>query len=171
MNHKFVKQSLATVLGFVLCLTTVVSNAAPNGWFIRLTAEAPAEKLSDPGNVLGLLNDSANTYDSHDLIEIPPFGTPYLTLVFPHPNWGAKAGDYTTDFQKQDRRPHTWTFELRSDKTARNVTLRWEGDAAKLKKSILKDVKTGKIYSIRTLQHLTFTVGATKRLFVWTVAP
>ncbi|MFZ1575364.1 MAG: hypothetical protein WAT36_09055 [Chromatiaceae bacterium] len=28
---------------------------------------------------------------------MPPFTTPYLTLVCPHPEWGTNAGDYASD--------------------------------------------------------------------------
>jgi hypothetical protein len=171
MKNIVVKTSMAALLCLALSLTATLAIAAPTGWFIRVIAENTAEKLSDPSNVLGLMSDSINTYDSHDLIEMAPFGTPYLTLVFPHPEWGAKAGDYTTEFQAQNKLTHIWNFEVRSDKTTRNVTLRWEGDKAKLLKSTLRDVKTSKTYNIGATKNLTFTMGATKRLFVWTVQP
>lgn len=116
------------------------------------------------------MSDSVNTYDSHDLEELAPFGTPYLTAVFPHQNW-LKKGDYTTDFQKLDKAIHQWNFEVRTDDIKRKVTLRWEGDAAKLKKSTLKDVKTGKTYNIALTKNLTFTMGSTVRSFVWRVLP
>jgi len=165
------KTPLSALLGLALFCSAAVTQAAPTGWFIRIIAENTAEKLQDPGNTLGLMSDSSNGYDNHDLVEMPPFGTPYLTLVFPHPEWGVKAGDYTTEFQAHNKLTHTWNFEVRTDKTTRSVTLRWEGDAAKLKKSTLKDMKTRKTYNLGTTKNLTFTMGTTKRLFVWTVRP
>ena len=31
-----------------------------------------------------------------DLPEMAPFSTPYLTIVFPHDDWGDRAGDYAS---------------------------------------------------------------------------
>lgn len=170
MRHLIIN-SCFMLASFGLALSSATASAAtPNGWFIRLIADAPTDKLQDQANVLGLLSDSVNTYDSHDLEELTPFGTSYLTLVFPHQNW-LKPGDYNSDFQALDNQAHQWNFEVRTDNINRNVTLRWQGDTAKLQKSTLKDVKTGQVYNVALTKSLSFVMGAKVRSFVWTVQP
>jgi VCBS repeat-containing protein len=57
-------------------------------WYVRLIAEWPAGNLKDRNNVLGELVDSDPGFDVHDLKELPPFSTQFLTVVFPHDDWG-----------------------------------------------------------------------------------
>ncbi|MEZ5583100.1 MAG: hypothetical protein R3F37_10370 [Candidatus Competibacteraceae bacterium] len=68
--------------------------------------------------MLGRLNDSLDDYDTHDLEELPPTFSPYLTLVFPHDDWGDRSDDYTTDYRAFALDPEAvtdWEFEIRSD--------------------------------------------------------
>ena len=48
----------------------------------------------DAGNVLGQLPDSLDGPDGHDLEELAPFGSSYLTVIFPHEEWGGDAWGY-----------------------------------------------------------------------------
>lgn len=100
-------------------------------WYVRLSVEEPTLGLRDRNNVLGQLEDAAVGYDRYDLPELAPAYQPYLTVVFPHPDWGAKAGDYASDYRPTNRGlpAASWRFEIRSD-VARTVRLRWEGPAA-----------------------------------------
>ena len=104
-----------------------VAQASTAGeWSIRLIVSAGP--LTDPGNLLGRLSASEDGFDAHDLDELPADFEPYLTLVFPHPDWDEQADDYTSDFRalSTDRRGVTdWDFEIRSDQP-RDITLTWE---------------------------------------------
>lgn len=94
---------------------------------------------------LGQMELAQPGYDIHDVSKLPPFGTPYLSLVFPHPDWGPKAGDYATDYRPAViRQRQDWSFEVRADPLGGVVFLSWEGDAKILKRSRLIDVQTGK---------------------------
>ena len=94
---------------------------------------------------LGQLGTAQTGYDAHDLPKLAPFAAPYLSLVFPHPDWDPKAGDYATDYRPtQGNQPQDWTFEVRADPATGVVFLSWEGDARKLKRMRLIDVQTGK---------------------------
>jgi hypothetical protein len=102
------------------------NNPTEQGWYLRLTVATPDGKLKDAGNVLGQLPDSLNGLDRHDLAELPPAFSPYLTLVFPHPEWGAESSYYASDFHAIDfARPDSWTFEVRSSNPNQQVTLSW----------------------------------------------
>ncbi|MFM2005944.1 MAG: hypothetical protein RLZZ09_1599, partial [Pseudomonadota bacterium] len=79
-----------------------------------------------------------------DLPKLAPFAKPYLSLVFPHPEWGPKAADYATDFRPAAaQQPQDWVFEIRADPVGGMVFLSWEGDAKQLKRMRLIDQQTG----------------------------
>jgi hypothetical protein len=96
-------------------------------WYIRLIVVSPDDPtLLDRGNVLGHLDDSEAGYDSHDLVELDPFQAPYLTLVFPHPDW-AEAGNYASDYHATNAEDaDEWVFEVLSDSAYRNILLYWD---------------------------------------------
>lgn len=96
-------------------------------WYLRLTVVSPDDdSLRDRGNVLGQLDDSVLGYDRHDLIELNPFASPYLTLVFPHDDW-LDAGNYSSDYHATDAEASDqWDFQVHSDNSNRNITLYWD---------------------------------------------
>jgi hypothetical protein len=95
-------------------------------WYVRVIAEAPADGLADTRNVLGQLIGSIDGYDLRDLPEMAPFSSPYLTVVFPHPEWGEKAGDYASDYHPPGfREADQWVFQVRTDDPWRDVRLAW----------------------------------------------
>ncbi len=130
---------------------TADSQALQEGraWYLRLIVEEPVRGLRDRNNVLGQLPSAAVGYDRYDLPKLAPFGQPALSVAFPHPDWGAQAGDYASDYRSnQDSQqpglpPATWRFELRADPADQPLRLRWEGPQAVLDRSELLDEDTG----------------------------
>ena len=139
----------------------------PGGWFIRLVVESGG--LRDDANVFGQLADSVVGYDAHDLEELAPFGDSFLTVVFPHPDWGAQAGDYASDYHplRSASVPDEWRFEVRSSNPESVVTLRWEGPASRLLGSILIDVESGQRIVPQTDGRYTFAMSGSSRSFRW----
>lgn len=165
-------------------------------WYLRLMVAAPAENLLDRGNVIGQLRDSYDEYDSHDLLELNPAFTPYLTLVFPHDEW-AEDGHYASDYHDQDYSgSDQWVFMVKSDDSYRDVTLYWDSvkvierieEAAEGKKSWkqspdapvaeklakrmwLEDLYTGEqidaVYDGKLLSYEFNMQGQTTRSFRW----
>jgi hypothetical protein len=141
-------------------------------WAVRLTAEWPDGNLKDPGNILGELIDSESGYDSHDLEELSPFSSPYLTIVFPHADWGERAGSYASDYRGLKQNKHegdTWQFEVRTDQPGREVTLTWgmHGDYPEM--LTLIDLESGEIVDIdpSVPGSYTFVMDATVHRFEW----
>jgi len=129
--------------------TAPARNFEESEWMIRLTATS--DDLSDPGNVFGQLAGSTAGLDTHDLPELAPFSTRYLTVVFPHPKWHTDAWAYTTDFHgipshltpgTDKGRTQRWEFEIRSGNVGNKVSLSWQGPNKILKRSILVIVKS-----------------------------
>ena len=171
---KHLNVRLPLVLFSVLILQSSFAADLKSGeWFVRIIAEVPTLQLKDQGNVLGMLRSSVDGYDSHDLKELPPFGAPYLTIVFAHSDWSENAGNYASDFHKKRnwRLGDEWEFVVKSDEP-RQVTLSWQGyDGLKrLYRMRLMDMETGEIVSaVKSKKLLTYTfnmVDSTHR-FKW----
>ena len=137
-------------------------------WYVRLTVEAPAEELIDDGNVLGQLFDSLIELDEHDLLEQAPL-TPYLTIIFPHEAWGENADDYTSDFHPVSAKKvlDQWTFDVLSDDSLREVTLKWTGTDEVLGMSWLIDLDTGEVIEPDKRGSYSFVMNANQRRFSW----
>ena len=77
--------------------------------------DAQAASSIYSGATVCQLPDSALGYDRHDLPEVAPFGN-YMTVVFPHPEWGDRSGDYTSDFHGTQNSPwkDSWTYGPRA---------------------------------------------------------
>ncbi len=140
---------------------------AQDGWYIRLIAESG--DLRDAGNVLGQLADSRRGYDAHDLGELTPFGDDYLTVVFPHQNWGEQSGDYTSDFHRLRPGVDRWGFEVWSSDPTAEVTLSWEGPRELLERAQLRDEETGERIRVQPGGSYTFTMTDIGRGFKWVV--
>ena len=149
-------------------------------WYVRLIAEAPTLNMRSRNNVLGQLPDSAVGYDTHDLVKLAPFGSPYLTVVFPHPDWGTRAGDYASDYRSnRDSKARglpaaNWRFEIRTDTAGRVVQLRWEGPVEVLRRSELLDEETGARYKVNHPRYIEdgipVTMSTKVRHFTWRYA-
>jgi hypothetical protein len=111
------------------------------GWKVRLRVENPKTGAKARA-LLGQRAGAEPGYDPADLTALAPFASPYLTLVFPQPGWGANKGDYGSDFRPADGVAEQWNLELRSNPVGSQVVLRWEGDPAVLARSRLIDGKT-----------------------------
>ncbi len=144
-------------------------------WWVRLQAESKEDGgMVDHYNYLGWYQDSDDGKDRRDLKELPPFSTPYLTLVFRHDDWVDHPGDYSTDLRKTKywREGEEWAFIVKSDKIGREVTLSWEGyyKVRRFWRMQLVDIESGK--TLRTLsrgqlQRYTFTTQRTEHRFKW----
>lgn len=145
----------------------VKAGAKPRDWSVRLIAESGT--LRDAGNILGQLADSADGFDRHDLVEPEPFGSRYLSIVFPHPDWGEHAGDYTSDY-REPRPPFgdDWRFDVLGSGFGRAVTLRWEGHGTPLRGFWLIDEETGERVRVEPGGSYTFLMSDPgRRSFRW----
>lgn len=140
----------------------------PDEWNIRLTVSA--DGLTDPGNLIGRLNDSLDRHDAHDLDERPADFNPHLTLVFPHHDWDNHAGDYTTDYRALERNPTgvtDWDFEIRSDQL-RTITLTWDIDNQDIRNhSRLIDVENNVTIKPKKVNRYTIPMVGTTHRFTW----
>lgn len=148
---------------------------AAGEWEVRLVVATPDDMLEDPGNHLGQLAGAVDGFNYGDLKALDPFTTPYLDLVFPHPDWEEHAADYNRDYHDASgAEMDVWQFVVKSDDPDRDVVLSWEGDRL-MNRMWLRDELTGELVkAVRKgeLQTYAFNMGgATERSFSWALAP
>jgi hypothetical protein len=146
---------------------------SPGGGLVRLVVTAG--DLQDPGNLLGFLSGSVDGRDRHDLVEPPPFEAPFLTVVFPHPEWDAQSSTFTTDLREvRAGAGGVWDLEIRSD-VARDVTLSWSavdaGGADLIARARLVDVETGQVYDDLLTGSISLGVLAGGHRLQWVIDP
>ncbi len=156
-------------------------------WYVPLGVSSH-DNLIDKHNVLGQMRESSDDFDRHDLVELRPFSTPFLTLNFFHPEWEKADEHFASDYhdvkrQKRDR----WTFQVESDDPERMITLFWkepivinlENDKTvqklkRLKKKMwlvdLKSKKVIKSYKKNRAESYLFSMeGEEVREFMWVI--
>ncbi len=131
-------------LAWLDALIPCAAAAEGDPWQIRLRVENPKTGAKARA-LLGQRSTAETGYDPADLSAMASFASPYLTLVFPQPGWGARKGDYASDFRPAVGWPDTWTLELRTDPVGAKAVLRWEGSPAILARSRLIDGQTGRV--------------------------
>jgi hypothetical protein len=92
-----------------------------NEWSLQITAQS--HRFRDFYNFIGVSGSSLEGYDHRDLTE-PPIISGGVTLYFPHPEWGDKAGNYATDFRPPQPMEKVFQFVVESPKNT-EVELGW----------------------------------------------
>ncbi len=145
-------------------------------WYVRLIVTAPDGRI-DRGNVLGRDPESVDERDDHDLVEPPPpggFSDTYLSIVFPHPEWGDDTvfnSDYRASVQDETQ-GDSWIFEVRTFTPDVQTTISWEeGDVnllAILPRSRLLDTESGDVLVADTSVTTSYTVESTESVHAYT---
>lgn len=140
-----------------------------SAWYVRIIATA--DGMLDRGAVLGRLADSVDGQDSHDLEKRAPFGSSYLSVLFPHEEWGGDSWGFASDYRSLGRKPSgEWMFAVYVSSDVDEVSLSFEGPAAVLRKSTLRHLgvkgkavtRRGKNYVFTPVpgyNYFTFRVG------------
>jgi len=85
--------------------SVVEQESASGAWEIEII-EAGG-KYQDRGNRIGVQEDSKETWDPHDYMEVPAFGD-YVRMVFPHEDWEVYPGEYSGDYRSTEAENHEW---------------------------------------------------------------
>ncbi len=117
-----------------------------DGWTVNLSVESGL--LRDPWNQLGVRRGAADGFGVEDVWELPADMEPFLSVVFPHSEWGGDAGDYQTDLRSLAAdTSEEWQFEVRSSEASGEAVLRWSGPPDLLARSRVYDEKRGQVVS------------------------
>jgi hypothetical protein len=153
------------------------SDLKPGEWYVRLILQTDStasntENLEDSYNLLGQLKNTAIGYDNRDLPEMgQTWAGTYLSVIFYRPQWGIDKQAFNTDFHPIV--PNTadeWTFEVRSDDPARDLTLGWQGNQTNFTNMVLVDVEENvavpaEINGVK--QDYRFRMNGVVRQFSW----
>jgi len=148
--------------------SAVERKAAPaEAWAVYL--KVSAGPYIDPVSTLGQRASASIDYDRNDLRELPPDRAPYMTMVFPHPDWGDRAGDYGSDYHSvDDVKRSEWHFVVKTSEKLSDLKLSWQAPEHILKYSQLVDEDTGETINLKKLQsYNTEWYGLKERHFKW----
>jgi len=100
--------------------------------YLQITAKVG--DLKDSYNFIGFSDAAKDTYDKEDVEEAPPV-SPYISLSFPHPDWGKDSGSYTQDIRKTpDEKSYpekiVWDMQVTTDQVEKTITLEWKNTQA-----------------------------------------
>jgi len=172
-----------TWLGFLLLLCWQPGEAYAADWYVQLTVTAPDDAPPvrvDSNNIFGRLHDSIDGLDGHDLGELPPpsgtMGAKYLSIVFPHPEWGGTYEAYASDYRappSRETKGDSWKFEVRTRTTGIRTVVSWkEGTGNPLpifSRSRIRNASSGAIIVADTSLTTSFTISSTQAVnsYIW----
>lgn len=171
MNLKTACTAAIALLALVTPFTSA-AELAEGEWAVRLVLTSAAEKLEDPYNMLGQLQDALPGLDKRDMPELSQtWAGTYLSVIFYRPEWGVKKQTYHTDFhpvapQKSDE----WTFEVRSNDPTRDLSLTWVGENTTMHTMVLVDLQEDRVFPAVVKgkpQVYNFRMNGTVREFAW----
>ena len=88
-----------------------VSKTTPwrRDWSLRIIAQNQA--AIDEDNFLGLSSEASQSWDEFDRPEPPVIGE-FVSVYFPHSEWGELSENYCTDFRPEISESEIWEFEV-----------------------------------------------------------
>ena len=87
-------------------------DAAPFDWQIDIAAHV--QQARDTYNTAAVAPTARAGWDNLDRFEPPPIGA-YVSVSFPHADWGPYRGAYRRDVRPPASGPQTWTVAVRSN--------------------------------------------------------
>ena len=138
---------------------------APRGWSAILRVRA--QDGSGSAIVLGRADGASPGFDARfDALLPPGFGQTGPTMAFPHPDWGANAGQYYSEVH-DTLSSAAWTFQVSVPDPRKPYTLSWPGyrDPPGGTRMVLEDVSTGRRIYLDRASAYTFVPGASTASF------
>jgi hypothetical protein len=83
-----------------------------HNWSLRISAHI--QNARDTQTLAAVRSDAAIGWDEFDLPEAPVIGE-YVSVYFPHPEWGQIASNYTTDVRPEPLDGEIWEFAVRTN--------------------------------------------------------
>lgn len=96
--------------------------AKNDGWRLKLVAKAG--NAVDSASVVGVDSRASDAYDPSD-VERPPSPGNYVSISFPHRDWGVNSGNYLSDIRRSASGTYTWDFEVACDMKNTDVVITW----------------------------------------------
>ena len=81
-------------------------------WNVRISAHI--QNARDTQTFAEVASDAATGWDKYDRVEAPVIGE-YVSVYFPHPEWGTVLSNYTKDVRPEPENGEVWEFEVRTN--------------------------------------------------------
>ena len=81
-------------------------------WSVRISAQA--QQYKDIDNVAAVAAEASTSWDVLDRPEPPVIGE-YISVYFPHPDWGAPTSVFSIDTRPEPYESETWVFEVKTN--------------------------------------------------------
>jgi hypothetical protein len=206
LNNKVFGAFLLT-LGVVTSgpLAAAKNSGEANGWADQwylatdITVEDRYGKIYPAVNkaIIGQLDESSSGPDRNDIPSFSSTARSRAAGVFVQSDWGARSGEYLTDYRSSGRKADSWVITVNSSVAGGEVSLKWGAlqllsntdseagrryheqasmDSRTLKKLRLIDLKEGEVVravSGGELNEYRFTLepGETSRQLRWVLGP
>jgi hypothetical protein len=151
------------------------SAALAGAWQVNLSVRAGDGR--DSFCAFGVSAEGLDGFsNTADLRKAPaPMGA-YVSLAFPHRDWGANGGDFATDIQAPGAGEKRWRLRVDSNVTDGDVLITWPELSTQLPEgyqAVLTDATTGRACFMNTSAGFSYRPGAegASREFVVTVSP
>lgn len=95
----------------------------PGAWQVNLVVQAGWAQ--DAENFFGVAPEATRSYNRGYDEAQPPDYRDYVSLAFPHPEWGRHAGDYARDVRAAGSPREVWEAVVRTDLPNTDVTMTW----------------------------------------------
>ncbi len=89
-----------------------VAKDAESLWNVRISAHI--QNARDTQTFAAVASDAATGWDKYDRVEAPVIGE-YVSVYFPHPEWGTVLSNYTKDVRPEPANGEVWEFEVRTN--------------------------------------------------------
>ncbi len=129
---------------------SIFRNVIPLTTLWKMQVKAAIGSALDNENYVGVADSATEIFDpSFDMPELPPAPANYVSLYFPHPEWGSVLGnDFSVDIKEATLLADTvkrWYFQVKSDVVNDTVALSFLNDRIPSAFGrYLTDLKTGK---------------------------
>jgi hypothetical protein len=138
---------------------TRVTPTATSGWSIPLTVRG----TDGTGGTayLGQSDQAVSGYDAKlDAMRPPDFTRAVPTVSFPHPEWGANAGEYYSDIHRAGSKD-PWVVSVYTPNPTRSYTLTWSSlnNVPRTTRLILVDMATGARQYMQSSSGYSFVPG------------
>jgi len=137
--------------------TRSATNSNIGAWALRIVATAG--KAIDRAALIGMDSRASDGYDDAD-VERPPMMRNYVTVSFPHRDWGVASGSYMVDVRRTANVQY-WDMEVATDMRNTDVVLSWP-DFSSLPRNVdvkLVDMSTGATRFLRNTSYYKYNSG------------
>jgi hypothetical protein len=143
--------------------STTTAAAAPNPLLWSFHVNATAGTCSCTGSYLGAAKKATDGFDvAYDIAGPPAALGDYVTVAFPHTNWGALSGNYIADIRAPSLSTRVWQATMTSTALGVPVTVSWPdlSNAPAAIQPTFVDAQTGKKVNMRTTASYTYPAVA-----------